>query len=207
MPEQVVIERGAHPDEPLAVIDQQPDVELDAGQLRDRQRAPRPRAARRGRRRARRCGRTCRAHGRRGARRPSTWWRPGPHARRGTSRNRSKAARDMPAVLQRPHPLGAQAASPRQRRGQTRARRPRSSCRPAARRCSRRRRRWCASSCACPHRARSSPASPFTSTESGRPADNACLGAVPRSYQVTPGHPDRRRATQRKPVRPTRPTA
>jgi len=26
---------------------------------------------------------------------------------------------------------------------------------------------------------------------------------VPRSYQVTPGHPDRRRATQRKPVRPT----
>ena len=44
--------------------------------------------------------------------------------------------------------------------------------------------------------------SPFTSTESGRPADNACLGAVPRSYQVTPGHPDRRRATQRKPVRP-----
>jgi hypothetical protein len=26
--------------------------------------------------------------------------------------------------------------------------------------------------------------------------------AMPRSYQVTPGHPDRRRATQRKPVRP-----
>jgi hypothetical protein len=37
VPEQVVIERGAHPDEPLAVIDQQPDVEFDAGQLRDRQ--------------------------------------------------------------------------------------------------------------------------------------------------------------------------
>jgi hypothetical protein len=28
------------------------------------------------------------------------------------------------------------------------------------------------------------------------------LGALPRSYQVTPDIPDRRRATQRKPVRP-----
>ena len=37
MPEQVVVERGAHPDETLAVIDEQPDVELDAGQLGDRQ--------------------------------------------------------------------------------------------------------------------------------------------------------------------------
>ncbi len=33
VPEQIVVERGAHPDKPLAVIDQQPDVELDAGQL------------------------------------------------------------------------------------------------------------------------------------------------------------------------------
>jgi hypothetical protein len=37
VPEQVVVERGAHPHEPFAVIDQQPDVELDAGQLGDRQ--------------------------------------------------------------------------------------------------------------------------------------------------------------------------
>jgi hypothetical protein len=37
VPEQVVVERGAHPDEPFAVIDQQPDVELDAGQLGHRQ--------------------------------------------------------------------------------------------------------------------------------------------------------------------------
>ena len=35
VPKQVVIERGAHPHEPFAVIDQQPNVELDAGQLRD----------------------------------------------------------------------------------------------------------------------------------------------------------------------------
>ena len=37
VPEQVVVERGAHPNEPFAVVDQQPDVELDAGQLGDRQ--------------------------------------------------------------------------------------------------------------------------------------------------------------------------
>jgi hypothetical protein len=37
MPEHVAIERGAHANEPLAVIDQQPQVELDAGQLRDGQ--------------------------------------------------------------------------------------------------------------------------------------------------------------------------
>jgi hypothetical protein len=29
VPEQVVVERGAHPNEPFAMIDQQPDVELD----------------------------------------------------------------------------------------------------------------------------------------------------------------------------------
>ena len=33
------------------------------------------------------------------------------------------------------------------------------------------------------------------------------LGALPRSYQVTPDIPDRRRATQQKEVRPTGPTA
>jgi hypothetical protein len=37
VPEQVVVERGAHPDQPFAVIDQQPDVEFDAGELGDRQ--------------------------------------------------------------------------------------------------------------------------------------------------------------------------
>ena len=38
VPAQVVAERGALRDEPFAVIDEQPDVELRAGQLRDRQR-------------------------------------------------------------------------------------------------------------------------------------------------------------------------
>ena len=35
----------------------------------------------------------------------------------------------------------------------------------------------------------------------------ACSRALPRSYQVTPDIPDRRRATQQKEVRPTGPTA
>ena len=35
--EQVVVERGAHPNEAFTMIDQQPDVELDARQLGDRQ--------------------------------------------------------------------------------------------------------------------------------------------------------------------------
>jgi hypothetical protein len=37
VPEQVVIDRGAHANQAFAVIDQQPDRELDAGRLRDRQ--------------------------------------------------------------------------------------------------------------------------------------------------------------------------
>jgi hypothetical protein len=37
VPEQVVVERDAAADQSFAVIDQQPDVELDAGQLRRRQ--------------------------------------------------------------------------------------------------------------------------------------------------------------------------
>ena len=37
MPEQVVVERDAHANEPFAVIDEQPDVELDSGQFGDRQ--------------------------------------------------------------------------------------------------------------------------------------------------------------------------
>ena len=37
MPEQVVVERDPHPDEPFAVIDEQPDVEFDAGEFGDRQ--------------------------------------------------------------------------------------------------------------------------------------------------------------------------
>jgi len=37
VPEQVVVERRAHPHQALAVVDEQPDVELDARQLGDRE--------------------------------------------------------------------------------------------------------------------------------------------------------------------------
>jgi hypothetical protein len=37
VPEQVVIDGGAHANQTFAMIDQQPDLELDARQLRDRQ--------------------------------------------------------------------------------------------------------------------------------------------------------------------------
>jgi hypothetical protein len=37
VPEQIVVQRDAHANEPFAVIDQQPYVELDAGQFGDRQ--------------------------------------------------------------------------------------------------------------------------------------------------------------------------
>src|SRR6476646_10676784 len=43
--------------------------------------------------------------------------------------------------------------------------------------------------------------------DAGRPAGQGLLRALPRSYQVTPNIPDRRRATQQKEVRPLRPTA
>ena len=54
VPAQVVAQRGALRDEPLAVIDEQPDVELRAGQPRDRAACRGLRAARRARSRRRR---------------------------------------------------------------------------------------------------------------------------------------------------------
>jgi hypothetical protein len=35
VPNRVVVKRGAHPNERFAVINEQPDVELDAGQFGD----------------------------------------------------------------------------------------------------------------------------------------------------------------------------
>ena len=86
-----------------------------------------------------------------------------------------EGAGHVPAVLQRPDALAAQAARPDQQRARTRGRRPGPSSRPAARPSPQRPRRSCASACACPHRARSStrPPSPRLS---GPPADTACWG-------------------------------
>ena len=63
----------------------------------------------------------------------------------------------------------------------------------------------CASACECPRQAPSSVLS--SSTSRMTPGGHGLLGAVPRSYQVTPDIPDRRRATQRENVRPKRSTA
>src|SRR5215210_7089407 len=80
---------------------------------------------------------------------------PGPRARRG----RSETARTSPTRAgspQAPTPDQGRERAPTATRHRTRARRPRRSSRQAARPSRRRSRRACASSCACPHRARSS---------------------------------------------------
>ena len=120
MPEQIVVERGAHPDEPLAMIDQQPELELHASQLGGRQ--PLKAFAQR---RAGDGDRVdavgpCRDHDRRGAHRPSTWSRRGRHARRGragTARRHRRRGDSPPAPRPRssPRPLAqaSAAANPR----------------------------------------------------------------------------------------------
>jgi hypothetical protein len=97
-------------------------------------------------------------------------------------------ARHMPAILERPDPLVAQASGPVDDL--------REAAHPNARglvceqlpRSPRRRRRGCASSCACPHRARSSARSPFRLVlllkADGRRTRLAW--ALAGSYQVTP---------------------
>ena len=68
-------------------------------------------------------------------------------------------AGDVPAVLQRPDPLGAQAARPIQRRGEAALADLDGLLAEQLAGCRARPRRSCASSCACPHRARSWPSS------------------------------------------------
>ena len=63
-------------------------------------------------------------------------------------------------------------------------------------------RQSCASACACPHRARSSTLVHLHSRLSGRPADTACWGRCHAPFKSRRNIPDRRRATQRKVVRP-----
>ena len=175
MPEQVVIERGAHANEPFAVIDQQPDVELDAGQLRRPAGARRLPAAPRGRRRCASMRSTCRDRGRRGARRPSAASRPerrARHGRAGTAQMRPRHGGSPPAPRPARRPARAAQSSA--------AANPRS---PTSIVCSPNSSPVLAPTAAmvCERLCMSAPStimtwSPFTSTESGRPADMACLG-------------------------------
>ena len=107
----------------------------------------------------------------------------------------------VPAILKRPDTFTVELAGPRQQRGEPRAADLDRALAHAARRSSRRRRRSCASACGCPLRARSWLSS--SSLTCRRTAGgHGLLRALPRSYQVTPDIPDRRRATKQKEVRP-----
>ena len=115
MPEQIVVERGAHPNQPFAVIDQQPDVELDAGQLGHRQpvNAFPERSAGDGHRvdavGLAAVATTAALAGHQPRRDPD-------HALAMNEQEPLEGTGNVPAVLQRPHPLVLQAARPVQRR-------------------------------------------------------------------------------------------
>ena len=163
---------------------------------------PGPRAAPPARPRARRCGRTSRARGaRRDAGHQLRRHAHNPLAR--PIRNRSKepeTCRQSSSAHTRSSP------SPRAQLNNARSprRRPGRSARRAPRRSPQRPRRSCASACACPRRARSSTRRSSPLRLKWTPGGHGLLWALPRSYQVTPDDPDRRRATQRKVVRPKR---
>jgi hypothetical protein len=147
-----------------------------------------PRAARRARRRRRRSGRTCRARRRRGAHRPSAASRPELRARRGpagTAQTPRRRAGSPPA----PTPARCPGRAPTERRRE-----------PAGadlhglvaeqltgRRGDRPDRVRALVHVRTEHDHGLRPLSPRLRADD--PADMACVRAVPRSYQVTPGHP------------------
>ncbi len=201
MPLQRVVDRDPLMDQSLAVIDQQPQVELGAVQMRCGQRvqtfaqcgsgdgervdavglpAPARLAPRRRHQRA--------VHTQHRVRRARSRTAPASPRHAGSPRSPRRAPRPgrapSPAALPRPsRPTG-----------------------PSARRAlhptPQRPRRSCASACGCPHRARSLTSSTSTSTELDSPADTACWGRCHAPIKSRREIPDRRRATQRKPVRP-----
>ena len=204
MPLQRVVDRDPRANEPLAVIDEQPQIELGPVQVRRRQRFETFTQRGAGDRErvdavglsaaaglAPRAGRQRRVHAQ--------------DTLAALDQKPLQGARHMPAILDRPHPILAQAACPREQAGgpwRPTAR----SARRAARRTSLRPRRSCASACGCPHRARSWPSS--TSTRLGwTPGGHGLLGAMPRSYQVTPRPPRPATSDTAKGSQTTRPTA
>jgi hypothetical protein len=111
VPEQVIVEGGAHPNEPFAVIDQQPDLELDARQLGNRQ--PIKALPQRGTGDGERVDAIRLAALAAAAALPGHQPRRDPHHALAVDQQESlERARDVAAVLQRPYPLGAQPARP-----------------------------------------------------------------------------------------------
>jgi hypothetical protein len=111
LPAQIVDQCGALLDEAIAVIDEQPDVELDARQVRDGQRL-KALADRRSRDRdgidSVRLARLARALPRAG----HQLRRNANHALAALEQEPLQRPRDMPAILKRPHPLATDAARP-----------------------------------------------------------------------------------------------
>ena len=207
MPLQRVVERDALADQPLAVIDQQPQIELRARPAAPPAASSRPsRSAARATAIASMLSDLPRSR-RRAASRPSacvgTRTTRSPRAIRNRSNEPETCRQSSSAHTRSPPRPRAQT----QQRGEARGADLRPSSRRAARRSPRRPRRSCASACGCPHRARSLTSSTSSSRLKWTPGGHGLLGALPRSYQVTPDIPDRRRATQQKEVRPTGPTA
>ena len=202
VPLQRVVEPDARPDEPLAMVDQQPNVELRA-------RPARPSATSRGpppRPRARRPDASMRSDLPRSRleRRELAISRVGTRTTRSPRAIREplERARDVPAVLQRPHPIAAETARPPQHLVKPARRRPltvlSSSTSPVA---------AATAATVCELLCMSAPSTiissvPFFSRLKWTAGGHGLLGARPRSFQVTPDIPDRRRATQQKEVRP-----
>ena len=162
-----------------------------------------PRPAPPGRRRPRRSGRSCHARGQSAACRPSAVSRSEPRAHRARSRT-APARRTHGGTPPVPRPVHRPGRAPRPTAPRSRELRLRSSYHRAARRSRYRRRRPCANSCGCPPRARSwASSTSFLPCGCWTSSGQGLLRALPRSYQVTPNTPDRRRATQQKKARPT----
>ena len=185
----------------LAMVDSSRMSSAAPVQLRRRQRARGPPAARRGRPRARRSGRTCRARGRRAARpaisRGATRTTRSPRAIRNRSNAPDTCRQSSIAHTRSPPSRRAQASS---RRQPAAADRDRLAAQPLAGR--RIDRATVCDACVCPPRARSCAPSLPRSIRERTSGGHGSLGAMPRSYQVTPVILERRRATQRMKVRP-----
>ncbi len=202
MPLQRVVERHALADQSLAMIDEQPQVELGALQLRRRQRVQ-ALAQRRSRDRHR-VDAVGLAALTSAAPRASHQLRRHPQdPLAAVDQKPLERPRDMPTILDRPDPLAAEPARPAQPALRSLGRRPGPSARPPTRPSSLRPLRSCASACERPPPARSSPRSPPPRL-GGSPADTACCGRCHAPIKSRRNIPDRRRATQRKLVKPQR---
>src|SRR5215218_7832295 len=158
VPEQRAVELNAMADEPFAMVDQQPQVQLRPVQERGREglqallqcgagnveRVDRVRLA----------ALACALAGLRAQVR-----RDPQHPLAALDQEPLQRSRDVPAILKRPHAVAVEAARPSQQGAEPRAGRPEPSVRRATRRSRPRPRRPCANACECPRQARSWPSS------------------------------------------------